>query len=210
MMGINLKDKTKIKHISLPNHGREIYFDELCGQFYCKWYVLCVHTVYEVWLHHYLFMDVRSIVVDHPIGSVACSTLFLIRSANFENCVPRGLGAPWWAPCSLVMIHPIDSHSDLSPHLSSATHQHKSEPQILTAQKQSCLTLRAHIPPSAVDGRTDDHDYLHRDKLSTSFSFILLTGCQHPATANSKHIYPLGRDSFHLRLKNDENLAVAS
>lgn len=100
MMGINLKDKTKIKSISLPNHGREIYFDELCGQFYCKWYVLCVHTVYEVWLHEddiFASLSVHGvhlIVVDHPIGSVACTILFLISRANFDNCVPRGLGAP--------------------------------------------------------------------------------------------------------------------
>lgn len=78
----------------------------------------------------------------------------------------------------------------LSPLLSSTPHQHshKPEPQAPLALKQSCLTQSTHIPPLTVDGRPDDHDYLHRDKLSTSSSIhltVCLTGCQPRVNGNA-------------------------
>lgn len=119
-------------------------------------------------------------VVDHPKEALHVEPCFWLTTQILRTAWGFLVG-----PCSLFMIHPIESRSDISSELSSTLHQHRSELQIPTAQKQSCLTLRAHIPLAAVDGSTDDHDYLYREELSTSFSFYSCGGlptpcyCQH-------------------------------
>ena len=102
-------------------------------------------------LHHYLFICTFD-CGGPPEGSVAYLTVgllggkdpVLISCRNFHTRIPRGLGALWWAPCSLAMIHPNDSQLKvkelvlcLSPWLSSAPHQRncKPAPQAPLAQK---------------------------------------------------------------------------
>lgn len=68
---------------------------------------------------------------------------------------------------------------------------------------------------SCCGGLHNDHHYLHRDKLSTSSTFILPDSCQHHPIASAGYIYSRGMmlttgAYFHLHLKDEWNRAAVS